>query len=680
MSPIRVRRRPAVAPRLPRHPATVRLTTSALGYLGARADDRAHWLAGFRRLLDGLDGPLQVVLRFVPGAGGDLGAAAALAALPGPQVRHLRSADLAFAAELRQAPGAVRREVEMVIGADAADALRAALRELGVEVLAESRDPPEPPLGDEFARAFRDPSGWHRTWYLERFPGVDLEAGWLLQLVPAGCRVEIAWHAVPLPTAWMVEYLQRQLAAMRATRAMGGGAADPALEGALPAAESLQQRLVASQERAFHVALYLTLSAGTEAELRAGAERVEQAGRAALCRLEPCAFEMRAGRLATLPYGADALGRRRVLDTSSLCTLFPWLDADLQHPGGLLVGTSRATGSPVLIDPFDQARFANANVGVFGHSGAGKTFLMSTLALGAYATGAQVFVLDPEHEYGGLATALGGVEIRLALGSGQALNVLELPAGGRTEAVVGPAVADAVDLVAVICGGLDEADRADVELAARRAYAELETPLLHDLAGRLPASRAATVLRRWVGGSLGAIFSAPTNVDLDAPFVVFGMRELREELVAPVHFLLARALWNRIKARGRRRLLVVDELGLLFEDLTIRRFVVSLARRIRKYDGALVFATQNPGDLLSTDAGAVVATNPALHFFGATRPGEAARLQDAFHLSAVQRTAIETARRGEFLLSAGAERLSVAVRCSPWQSEVMAAGRDPPPS
>ncbi|MEP7105002.1 MAG: DUF87 domain-containing protein, partial [Chloroflexota bacterium] len=544
----------------------------------------------------------------------------------------------------------------------------------------ESRDPPPAPLGDEFPHAFRDQSGWHRTWYLQRFPGVELEPGWLLSLVPSGCQVEIAWHAAPLPTAWMVEFLQRQLAAMRASRARAGGPADPALEGALPATEDLQRRLVASQERAFHVSLYLTLTAASEAELRAGAERVQQAGRAALCRLEACSFDMRAGRLATLPHGVDTLARQRVLDTSSLCTLFPWMDADLQHPGGLLVGTSRATGAPVLVDPFDQSRFANANIGVFGHSGAGKTFLMSTLALGAYATGVQVFVLDPEHEYGGLARALGGVDIRLALGSGHALNVLELPEGRQGEAVVGPAVADAVDLVSVICGGLDEAERADVELAARAAYAEVETPLLHDLARRLPASRSATVLRRWVGGSLGAMFSAPTNVDLDAPFVVFGMRELREELVAPVHFLLARALWNRVEARGLRRLLVVDELGLLFEDLTIRRFVVSLARRIRKYDGALVFATQNPGDLLATDAGAVVATNPALHFFGATRPGEAARLQTAFHLSAAQRTVIETARRGEFLLAAGAERLSVSVRCSPWQAEVMAASRDPPPS
>jgi len=679
VSVVRVRRRAPAAIGAPAKVPTVRLQTGALGYLGARTDDRAHWLAGFRRLLDGLDQPLQVLLRFTPGTG-DLSAPSALAATAQPTLRDRRSADLQFAGELRESATAQRREVELVTRASDSEAMQAALREVGVEVIGESREPPPDLFGDELSGVFRDPSGWHRTWFMDRFPGVDLEPGWLLRLVPAGCAVALAWHAQPLPTAWMVEYLQRQLAAMRATQAVAAGRTDPALEGALPAAEELQRRLVASQERAFHVSLYLTVTATSAAALRQGSEQVAQAARAALCRLEPCTFDMRAGRLATLPFGVDTLSRTRVLDTSSLCTLFPWLDSDLQQPGGLLIGTSRATGSPVLVDPFDQSRFANANIGVFGHSGAGKTFLMSSLALGSYAAGAQVFVLDPEHEYGALARALDGVEVRLALGSGHALNVLELPPGQRSESQVGPAVADAVDLVSVICGGLDEADRTDVEEATRAAYADLETPLLRDLASRLRPSRSATILRRWVGGSLGAMFSAPTNVDLDAPFVVFGMRELREELVAPVHFLLARALWNRIKARGRRRLLVVDELGLLFEDQTIRRFVVSLARRIRKYDGALVFATQNPGDLLSSDAGAVVATNPALHFFGATRPGEAARLQTAFHLSAAQRTTIETARRGEFLLAAGAERLAVNVRCSPWQSEVMGAGRDPPTS
>ena len=178
------------------------------------------------------------------------------------------------------------------------------------------------------------------------------------------------------------------------------------------------------------------------------------------------------------------------------------------------------------------------------------------------------------------------------------------------------------------------------------------------------------------------MFSAPTNVDLEAPIVAFGMRELRDEMIAPVHFLLAEALWTRIKRRDRRRMLVIDELGLLFDDPTIRRFVVNLARRIRKYDGSLVFATQNPGDLLSSDPGSVVATNPAVLFLGAQRPGEAAKLQDVFHLSPQQRSALEVAHRGDFLLAAGSDRLAVHVQAPPWQEDLMRQARTaarPPP-
>jgi type IV secretory pathway VirB4 component len=319
-------------------------------------------------------------------------------------------------------------------------------------------------------------------------------------------------------------------------------------------------------------------------------------------------------------------------------------------------------------------------VGVFGHSGAGKTYLLSTLAMGALGQGAQVFVIDPEHEYGALARSLGGVDVQLALGSRHALNVLGLRRQGQLdEAWLGPAVADTVDLAAVICGDLDESERAVVEVAVREAYADCAEPVLRDVAERLPAgSRSARILLRWSQGSLGAMFSAPTNIDLEAPIVAFGMRELREELVGPVHFLLAEALWRRIKERGRRRLLIVDELGLLFEDATIRRFVVRLARRIRKYEGALVFATQNPGDLLSTEQGAVVATNPAIQFFGALRPGEAGKLQQVFQLSTGQRSFLETARRGEFMLAAGPERLPVKVEAPSWQARLMQAARDPP--
>jgi hypothetical protein len=649
------------------------IKTGSLGFSGAADSDRMRWINSFRHLLDGLDGPMQVLIEAIPGSGTESSAHASPI-----DFDEMRGADLAFVDHLAQSPSSQRFETSLITSEAQAKRLELALREIDVafEVSVPSI---ENCLAKELANRVQHPGGHSRSWYVERLPGTDLEAGWLFRLIPPGLNVRLSWHVTPLPVAWIVEYLQRQLVNMRATRLLNhdAGSPDPLLAGALPNAEDLQRRLASSQDKAFHVAVYLTLTAATLEELDAGSIRVDSAARAVLCQLQPCTFRMFDGYLATQPHGTDRLARKRVLDTSALVTFFPWLEPDLQQPGGFVIGRNLVTGTPVLVDPFDQRRYANANIGVFGHSGAGKTYLLSALALGALGRGIQVYVIDPEHEYGEMAKTVGGVDVELALGSGHALNVLDLrPSDSRDEAWLGPAAADAVDLCSTICGGLDEAERALLESAVRATYGHLDQPVLRDVADRLPKrSRVATILNRWVHGSLGQIFSAPTNVDLEAPIVTFGMRELRDEMIAPVHFLLAEALWSRIKRKDHRRMLIVDELGLLFEDQTIRRFVVSLARRIRKYDGSLVFATQNPGDLLSSDQGTVVATNPAVVFFGAQRPGEAAKLQDTFHLSARQRAYLETSQRGDFLLAAGPERLAVQVKAPPWQEETMRRGR-----
>jgi hypothetical protein len=654
----------------------VAIRTSPIGFAGATDADRLRWIHGFRRLLDGVDTPIQCVVRVESGSGPDVSSMAQIAL----DLSQTRNADIAFVDEVSRAHSAQRTHVFLVTAQAQATRVDAALREMGIKFTTTEASG-EPIFGTEKASHFLHAGGWSRTWNVDRLPGGELEAGWLHRLIPRGLNVTLSWHATPLPVAWIVEYLQRQLVGMKASRIheQAAGTADPALAGALPAAEDLQRRLAASQERAFHVSTYLTLTAPSLEALDAGAARIEAASRAVLCRLLPCKFRMLDGYLATRALGVDRLQRKSVLDTSTLVTFFPWQDSELVQEGGLMIGRSHATGSPVMVDPFAQSVHPNANIGVFGHSGAGKTYLLSSLAMGALGLGVQVYVIDPEHEYGELAKQLGGLDVQMALGSGHAINVLELrPADRRDESWIGPATADAVDLCETICGGLDERERAAIESAVRRAYRDADPPLLRDVASNLaPDSRVAAILGRWVHGSLGQMFSTPTNIDLDAPIVAFGMRDLRDEMVAPVHFLLAEALWTRIKRKDRRRMLIVDELGLLFEDPTIRKFVVGLARRIRKYNGSLVFATQNPGDLLSSEQGAVVATNPAVLFFGVHRPGEAAKLQRTFHLSRQQRTFLETAGRGDFLLAAGAERLAVEVAAPPWQEDVMRRAREP---
>ncbi|HEY8761037.1 MAG TPA: DUF87 domain-containing protein [Candidatus Dormibacteraeota bacterium] len=643
MKLVQLRSKPA-RQRLTEAPSVIVLGTEGIGYIGAVSDDQARWSTGFRRLLDALGGPLQVVLR--------------------------------FRREERDGVAAQRREVLLAIEPDSIAGLRAALAGLGLSIADAAPPSVSHTFGDELPRTFRDRFGWHRTWYVDHFPGGELEPGWLLRLVPSGLEIDICWHAEPVGSGWAAEYLQRQLAHLRASQLDGErrGIPDVRIGAALPAATDLQRKLSSGQERAFRLGVYLTLSATSGEALEAGAERVVEAARSALCSLREATFRQFDGRLATLPHGIDRLRRRHFVDTSALVTLLPWLDVEVVDAGGLRLGRSRATSMPVVVDPFADLHHENANIAVFGHSGAGKTYLLKTLALAATRAGCQVFVIDPEHEYGPVAEQVGGADVQLGLGSGRAINVMDLRGLAREEAELGPAVADTVDLVEAICGGVDEAEKAALEVAIRAAYQDESTPLLAHVADRLPPSaRAARILARWVRGSLGAMFSAPTNVDLDLPFVVFGMRELREEMVGPVHFLLAEALWRRFRDRSRRRLLIVDELGLLFEDPVMRRFVVRLARRIRKYEGSLVFATQNAGDLLGSEAGLVVATNPALRFFGAQRPGEAQKLQRAFQLSDSQRQGLEGAHRGEFLLAAGHRRLEIKVSAEQWQEEIMNA-------
>jgi nitrous oxidase accessory protein NosD len=115
--------------------------------------------------------------------------------------------------------------------------------------------------------------------------------------------------------------------------------------------------------------------------------------------------------------------------------------------------------------------------------------------------------------------------------------------------------------------------------------------------------------------------------------------------------------------------------GLLLEHEPIRRFLIRLARRIRKYGGSLILVSQNPGDFFETKDGAVLATNPSILLLGSQKHSEAIKLQKAFNLTEKQVNYLETAERGDFLLVAGPNRVPVHVMVPPWMDELIVKSR-----
>jgi len=152
------------------------------------------------------------------------------------------------------------------------------------------------------------------------------------------------------------------------------------------------------------------------------------------------------------------------------------------------------------------------------------------------------------------------------------------------------------------------------------------------------------------------------------------LRDMPPEHVAAATLIVARWLWELVRRDRRRRHIVFDEVGALCVHRPLRDLLVQLARRCRKYSASLVVATQNAQDLLGTDEGSVIATNCAVVLLGGHRAAETARMEHAFGLTEAQRSFLETAARGEFLLLAGDRRVAMRIEVPELHRSILTEG------
>ena len=533
---------------------------------------------------------------------------------------------------------------------------------------------------------------WVRGYRLRRLPGCAVEPGWLAPLLLAGTECDVAIHLEPTPVGEAVSRLSRRLRDLRADQLVDAdreGLGDAATEAGVEGALDLRARLARNQGRSLRLSITGVARADDAATLEHAAEAVRSAFAATLASCEPAHLQHLGAAMSAWPLGRDHLGGAKLVDSAAAATCVPWVEAGCDDPGGYPLGRSLATASPVRLDPFDTAHQANANIAVLAASGQGKSYTLGAIVLGAAARGRGSAIIDPEGEYSPLISALGGDVVRLAPGCGAALNVFETGALDEGEpARRAEVVAAAVDLVNVLCGGtLDEVERAHVDAAATAALTRARgrgrrrPAVLGDCVEplRTAAPRVATVLARFCSGPLGELFNRPTTLELDAPVAGISLRDLHEELVPAATLLVAEWLWSLVRRERAQRHLVFDEVGLLCAHPPLRRLLTQLARRCRKYGVSLVVATQNAGDLLATEEGTVVATNPAIVLLGGHRAAETARMQAAYGLTDAQRRMLESASRGEFLLLAGDRRLPIRVEQPRLHHALLIGGTPAPP-
>ena len=530
-----------------------------------------------------------------------------------------------------------------------------------------------------------------RVHSLDSYPRA-VYPNWLSPLLDGDEPIDFSLHVTPIPQREAARTLRRRLVQFESSRRMRmrrGSIGDYSDDIAYADIEALRAGLERGDERLFQVGAYMRVYGSTPENLDAASERAEMALGALLAGARPARFEQRFGLLTCLPAAQDYLRIVRNIDTSSLSTMLPFASSQSGDRQGILYGTQLGSSSLVVLDPFGRP---NANKVVFAASGSGKSYACKIEAMRALLAGASYFVIDPEGEYEPLVEAMDGATIRMSGSSSARINPFDLPPageGGEDQDPLAQQVLSLQGLFGIMLAApgerLGPGEAGALDAAIYRAYERAgitsnpathgeQPPILADLLAVLregddPYSLGDR-LERYATGSLGRIFSAPTTVDLDNPFVVFDVRDLEHETMPLAIYVIAQHVWRDVRMRPRPRLLLIDEAWTLMRYPAGAQFIERMVRQARKHWLGLITITQDVNDFLGCDEGRTVLANSALKLLLRQDPAVIEAVASTFTLSPPERDFLLAAGPGRGLLIAGNERIPIGIDASRFEHEI----------
>ncbi|MEK7589386.1 MAG: DUF87 domain-containing protein [Patescibacteria group bacterium] len=531
-----------------------------------------------------------------------------------------------------------------------------------------------------------------RTIFLATFPRF-LHTNWFSPIVNFDRVFQTAIYVVPKNTAAVLKQLRDQLARLQAQameEASSGKVRDPLLETAMGDIEILRDKLQQGTDKFFELGVYITFFEDNVKALNDTEGKFKSLLEYQLVFARPAVFRMLEGFTSTLPINDDRLSVYTSLNTEPISSIFPFISYDLTSSSGILYGINTHNNSLVL---FDRFSLENANMVVFGTSGGGKSYTIKLELLRSLIMGTQVFVLDPENEYKFLAETVGGTTIKISINSDQHINPFDLPVprpGESSSDIFNSHILNLSGLMKLLLGTLTPQEDALLDEALIQTYAikditpdtdfsQAAPPILGDLQsvmeGLSGAEAMATRLRKFTQGTFAGFLNRPTNVPLDNQLIVFGIRDMEEELRPVAMYLVLNFLWTQIRRELKKRLLVIDEAWWLMKYPVGADFLFNIAKRGRKYYVGLTTITQDIPDFMGIPQGKAVVANSAMQILMKQSPASIEVVKETFNLTDSEKYYLLEARVGFGLFFLGANH--VGIRVTPSYAEDQIVTSDP---
>ena len=541
---------------------------------------------------------------------------------------------------------------------------------------------------------FRLGTKYGRTLYIYGYPRT-ISTGWLSPLINMDEVLDISIYIYPVDTGVIMKNLRKKVTQLEADISLNaekGRIRNPETEHAIQDAEELRDDLQLGREKFFRFGLYVTLWADSLDELNFVQHKIENYFGSSMIFSKVATSQQEQGMNSTMPMATDQLMIRRNMNTSAISTSFPFTSADLTQEKGILYGVNLHNNGLVI---FDRFTLENANLIVFAKSGAGKSFAVKLEAIRSMMMGSEIIIIDPENEYQKLCDAVGGSYVRLSLNSDVRINPFDLPKVIDSEDASDALRANLVTLhglFRLMLGGtqsgpggqtvaaLTPSEEADLDQALIDTYARAgitSDPLTHQstpptivnlydtllhMGGSGP--QLAQRLRKYSTGTFAGIFSQQSNIDINNQMVVFNIRDLEDELRPVAMCIVLNHIWNIVRAKQKRRLLIVDEAWQLMKYDDSANFLFSLAKRARKYYLGLTTITQDVEDFMSSKMGRAIVMNSSMQLLLKQSSAAVDVLSDVFKLTSAERQLLSSLPVGQGLFFAGQSHVHIQIVAS----------------
>lgn len=448
----------------------------------------------------------------------------------------------------------------------------------------------------------------------------------------------------------------------------------PAMREAQEDAEAFRDDLESAEMHAFGVTTVVTVQGRTETELEEACREVEKVFST---HRKPYPDSWRALReesfSTALPIGAPYIPYERTLTTDPLSHMLMFVAAEMNDPGGNIMGLNAETRSFIVYDPVSHE---HTNSFTLAQPRSGKSFnskITRIIPVHLKHPDDDVITIDPEGEYVTPTEYLGGQVIRIAENSGDFINPLDISLAygsddPETKSSPVPAKVSFIQsLVRMMASSVNDAQANVLDAAAAYAYNRYlddprpeNLPTLQDIYHFLMSEQGsdmrdardlAKLIRRYVTGTL-SLFNHPTNVNLQSNLVCFDLHELSSELKPLALLIILDHIWVRVSANrraGRRTWLIIDEFQLLLDSPYARSQIDRFFTRGGKWDFYINAITQNLSRVLNSEETRYMFQNSPFVTILQQTSDLLPDFQELFNLSESQTKVLATAHPGEGL-------------------------------